>query len=63
MESSLECEEMKYMAIGRNILYKHNYYVNQIKIENVEFENDIGVIFDNELEFDRHITEKTNKAH
>ena len=37
--------------------------MNQIKIENVEFEKDIGVIFDNELEFDRHITEKTNKAH
>ena len=44
------------------------YYVsitkyNQIKIENVEFEKDIEVIFDNELEFDRHITEKTSKAH
>ena len=37
--------------------------MNQIKIENVEFEKDIGVIFNNELKFDRHITEKTNKAH
>ena len=36
--------------------------MNQIKIENVEFEKDIRVIFDNQLEFDRHITEKTNKA-
>ena len=63
METSLEYEKCKYMAIDRNILYKHNYYMNQIKIENVEFEKDIGVIFDNELEFDRHITEKTNKAH
>ena len=51
------------MAIGRKILYKHNYYMNQIKIKSVEFEKDIGVIFDNELDFDRHITEKTNKAH
>ena len=59
----LNVKKCKYMAIGRNILYKHNYYMNQIKIENVEFEKDIGVIFDNELEFDRHITEKTNKAH
>ena len=25
--------------------------MNQIKIENVEFEKDIGVIFNNELEF------------
>ena len=37
--------------------------MNQIKIENVESEKDIGVIFDNELEFYRHITEKINKAH
>ena len=37
--------------------------MNQVKIENVEFEKNIGVIFDNELEFDRHITKKTNKAH
>ena len=59
----LNVKKCKYMAIGRNILYKHNYYMNQVKIENVEFEKDIGVIFDNELEFDRHITEKTNKAH
>ena len=59
----LNVKKCKYMAIGRNILYKHNYYMNQIKIENVEFEKDIGVIFDNELEFDRHITEKINKAH
>ena len=59
----LNVKKCKYMAISRNILYKHNYYMNQIKIENVEFEKDIGVIFDNELEFDRHITEKTNKAH
>ena len=51
------------MAIGRNILYKHNYYMNQIKIENVEFEKDIGVIFDNEFKFNRHITANTNKAH
>ena len=59
----LNVKKCKYMVIGRNILYKHNYYMNQFKIENVEFEKDIGVIFDNELEFDRHITEKTNKAH
>ena len=32
--------------------------MKQIKIENVEFEKDIGVIFYNELE-----SEKTNKAH
>ena len=36
--------------------------MNQIKIESVEFEKDIGVIFDNELEFDRDITEKINMA-
>ena len=32
--------------------------MNKTRIESVEFEKDIGVIFDNELEF----TEKTNKA-
>ena len=37
---SLHVKKCKYMAIGRNILYKHNYYMNQIKIENVEFEKD-----------------------
>ena len=62
---NLNVKKCKYMAIGRNILYnyKPNYFMNQIKIENVEFEKDVGVIFDNELKFDRHITEKTNKAH
>ena len=35
----------------------------QIQIEKVKFEKEIGVIFDNELEFDRHIAEKTNKAY
>ena len=29
--------------------------MNQIKIENVESEKDIGVIFDNELEFYRQV--------
>ena len=47
----------------RTYYIKHNYYMNQNKIEHVEFEKDIGVILDNELEFDRNITEKTNKAH
>ena len=35
--------------------------MNQIMIENVEFEKDIGVIFDNELEFDRHIKERRRR--
>ena len=34
--------------------------MNQIKIENVEFEKDTGVKFVNELQFDRHTTEKTS---
>ena len=37
----LNVKKCKYMAIGRNILYKHNYCMSQIKIENVEFEKDI----------------------
>ena len=59
----LNVKKCKYVAIGRNILYKRSYYIIQIQIEKVEFEIDIGVIFDNELEFDRHVTKKTNKAY
>ena len=59
----LNVKKCKYMAIGRNILYKRNYSMIQTQIEKVEFEKDIGVIFDKELEFDRHITEKTNMAY
>ena len=59
----LDVKKCKYMAIGRKLIYKHNYYMNQIKIENIKFEKDIVVIFNNELEFNRRITEKTNKAH
>ena len=45
----------------------HNYFMktkdlNRIQISNVKEENDLGIIIDNKLTFDAHISSKINIA-
>ena len=38
------------MAIGKQIKFYNNYYMNDIEVLKVKFEKDIGVIFDYSFE-------------
>ena len=38
------------------------YKMREVELERVPFEKDLGVIFDDSLSFEKHISEKTNKA-
>ena len=50
------------MPLGVGTLVDNIYTLDNVSIQRVLFEKDIGVIFDSELEFDKHIHEKTSKA-
>jgi hypothetical protein len=52
------------MRIGRSKVEKHEYTLKaDLKpMEETIAEKDVGVTIDNKLSFDKHITEKVNKA-
>jgi hypothetical protein len=57
----------KSMTIGkqpasRGTIYKLNYPNTVYELEKVDNEKDLGVIIDSDLNFDKHINEKVNKA-
>ncbi len=52
----------KHMHIRRATSNPASYDLNSTSLESIHQEKDIGVIMDNELEFDRHISEKEKKA-
>ena len=51
----------------RNVLWSRglipNYVINNIKLEEVEEFKDLGVTYDSLLLFDKHISNKVNKAY
>lgn len=58
----LNIDKCKCMSICANECVIHDYEMNNSLIVRTEFEKDVGIVFDSSLEFDRHITEKCNKA-
>ncbi len=61
---SLHPDKCKYMAIGKPANTDYNLVAHGITtgIESVECVKYIGIVADSKLEFDRHISEKINKA-
>ena len=59
-------DKCKHMNINRNFTNReqttHDYKLNDTILQTVEEEKDIGVTIDNQLKFDRHISEKIAKA-
>jgi hypothetical protein len=57
-------DKCKTMRIGRSKVEKHEYTLKaDLKpMEETIAEKDVGVTIDNKLSFDKHITEKVNKA-
>ncbi len=52
----------KHMHIARPIADSATYNLNSTRLETITQEKDIGVIIDNDLSFDCHISEKAKKA-
>ena len=46
----------------RNVAHAYHYQLNNHELEHVFDEKDLGVILDVELKFEKHISEKINKA-
>ena len=55
-------EKCKHMHIGKSSDVVVNYQLNDTTIDQVSEEKDIGVIIDNDLSFDTHISKKCSKA-
>ena len=56
-------DKCKHMHIGKvDPNLDHKYSLNQTNLETINSEKDIGVHIDDELTFDKHISEKVNKA-
>lgn len=57
-------DKCKAMRIGKSTvdLYDYSLSRNGTIMDRAESEKDIGVIIDNKLSFDQHISEKVNKA-
>ena len=51
------------MRVGRTVPdYEQDYFMNGIKLERSEAEQDLGVFIEQDLSFDKHISVKVNKA-
>ncbi|KAK3099864.1 hypothetical protein FSP39_010887 [Pinctada imbricata] len=55
-------EKCKVMYIGKKSDREPQYYLKDTVLQQAEDEKDIGVIIDRNLSFDKHISEKVNKA-
>jgi hypothetical protein len=58
----LNINKCKIVSYGRQGI-KNNYVISNVKLDNVDSIKDLGVTFDNKLNFRLHITEKINKAY
>ena len=47
------------------VLVDHNYsyYINNVQLEELQSIKHLGVTFDSQLKFDKHIDDKVNKAY
>ena len=52
------------LTIGKhsNIQHAHRYVLNDIELEHVFIEKDLGILIDSELTFQEHISKQVNKA-
>jgi hypothetical protein len=61
----LNVNKCKTVSYGRHINLDYFYYIENeestYKLEKVDFIKDLGVTFDSQLKFDKHIYEKINK--
>ena len=57
-------DKCKVMTIGKSNINKHQYKLKEggNTLQYTESEKDIGVTIDEKLSFDKHISEKVNKA-
>lgn len=57
-------DKVKFMRVGRSGLESYNYKLsnNGISLKKIENEIDLGINMDENLNFDKHITMKVNKA-
>ena len=62
MVSQISSRKMPYLGKFQNIKYAHRYILNGHKLDHVEEEKDLGIIFDSELIFEKHFADKIKKA-
>ena len=59
----LNANKCKTVSYGRNVSTDYIYYLNGTVLARDNFIKDLGVIFDDQLNFQRHCYEKINKAY
>ena len=62
-ELVLNIDKCAVCRFGRNIAIKSDYYVNDIKLQEVHTIKDLGVTFDEQLKFSDHCYDKIKKAY
>ena len=59
----LNINKCKVVSYGRNIDHNYSYHINDVQFEQLDLIKDLGVNFDLQLKFDKHIDDKINKAY
>ena len=58
----LNISKCKVVSFGRNVINVHQYSICGLELEHVHQINDLGIIFEDKLNFSLHISAKVNKA-
>ena len=59
----IHLNKCKVVSYGRNIDCNYSYHINDVPLEQLDSIKDLGVIFDSQFKFDKHIADKINKAY
>jgi len=62
-ELALNMDKCAVCRFGRNIAIKSDYYVSDTKLQEVHTVKDLGVTFDEQLQFSDHCYDKIKKAY
>jgi len=59
----LNINKCKVLSHGKNIDHNYPYHINGVQLEQLDSKQDLGVSFDSQLKFYKHIDDKINKAY
>jgi len=59
----LNIYKCKVVSCGRHIDHNYPYHINGVQLEQLDWIQDLGVNFDSQLKFHKHIDDKINKAY
>jgi len=58
----LNINKCKVVSYGRNIDHNYPYHINGVQLKQLDSIEDLGVNFDSQLKFYKHIDDKINRA-